>query len=165
MLFYRDLGKSFINTQKIHYQTILSFPTVILLGKTGNGKSSLGNFLLNKNFFKVSAHTTSETFEPKKGIDYKERIGIKDILGFNDSEGRDQVHYEKIMRFIKNDYVTFSLLVFSFKETKLSSDVKELIKIYCNIFNFEFFKHMGIVFAKTFEKKKNNLKLLKLYFI
>ena len=40
-----------------------SFPTVILLGKTGNGKSSLGNFLLDKTFFKVSSHSESETFE------------------------------------------------------------------------------------------------------
>ena len=47
-----------------------SFPTVILLGKTGNGKSSLGNFLLDKTFFKVSSHSESETFESKIGINY-----------------------------------------------------------------------------------------------
>jgi len=138
-----------------------SFPTVILLGKTGNGKSSLGNFLLDKTFFKVSSHSESETFESKIGINYYKGIGIIDTPGFNDSQGRDQQHYENIMRFIKNENITCSLLVFSFQETKLSSDVQELIKIYCNIFNFEFFNHVGLVFSRTFEKKKNKLRELK----
>lgn len=65
------------------------------------------------------------------------------------------------MRFIKNENITCSLLVFSFQETKLSSDVQELIKIYCNIFNFEFFNHVGLVFSRTFEKKKNKFRELK----
>lgn len=147
--------------KSLHYPLFFRFPTVVLLGKTGSGKSSLGNFLLNKIFFKVSSHTESETFISKIGINHDEGFGIIDTPGFNDSLGRDQQHYENIMRFIKNKYITSSLLVFNFKETKISSDVQELIKIYCNIFNFEFFNHMGLLFSKTFEKKERKLRELK----
>lgn len=66
-----------------------------------------------------------------------------------------------IIKFIKIKYITSFLLVFNFEETRLSSDLQELIKIYYNIFNLDIFNHMGLVFTKTFRKNKDELNSLK----
>ena len=136
-------------------------PITVLLGKTGNGKSCLGNFLLDYNIFKVSNKPDSETIDSTIGINYRKNFCVIDTPGLNDSQGRDQIHYENIIKFIKNKYITSFLLVLNFEETRLSSDLQELIKIYCNIFNFDIFNHMGLVFTKTFCKNKNRLNSLK----
>lgn len=136
-------------------------PITVLLGKTGNGKSCLGNFLLDYDIFKTSSKPESETVDLKIGVNYSKDFCVIDTPGLNDSQGRDQMHYENIIKFIKNKFITSFLLVFSFEETRFSLDLQELIKIYCNIFNFDIFNHMGLVFTKTYEKNKNRLNSLK----
>ncbi len=136
-------------------------PIVVLLGKTGNGKSCLGNFLLDNNIFKTSSKPESETVDLKIGINYSKDFCVIDTPGLNDNQRRDQMHYQNIIKFIKNKYITSFLLVFNFNETRLSLDLQEFIKIYCNIFNFEIFNHLGLVFTKTYDKNKNRLNSLK----
>ena len=143
-------------------QVQIRMPSIfVLLGKTGHGKSSLGNFLLEYNKFGVSDKPESKTDETEIGYNYSKNFGIIDTPGLNDSKGRDQIHYEKMIRFIQSRKITSFLLVLNYQEPRLSSDMKDLIKIFCNIFNFEAFEHLGIVFTKFYETSKKRAKELK----
>jgi hypothetical protein len=44
-------------------------------------------------------------------------------------------------------------MVLNYYEPKFSSDLQEILKIYCNIFNFDFFQHFGLVFSKAYVSK------------
>ena len=136
-------------------------PSVVLIGKTGDGKSALGNFLLNRNYFTTSSNPDSETIETKIATNFEDNINVIDTPGLNDSKGRDQKHYENIIQFIKNENITSFLLVLNFSDTRLSLDRQEMIKIYCNIFNINIINQMGLVFTKAFVKNKNTFNELK----
>ena len=88
---------------------------VVLLGCTGDGKSSLGNVLLGfepndqENGFKTSAglrsctdgtyHITGKWF----GMEEKPTITVVDTPGFSDGEGRDNEHRRRILETLKTE--------------------------------------------------------------
>lgn len=141
---------------------------ILLIGYTGNGKSSLGNFLLGQKVFKVSANPNSETdITEKRTVD---NLTIIDTPGFSDSNGKDKdnEHMSFMIKYIKQlQYLNGILIVISCYTIRSSTDFKNMIKQICNIFHFETFQNIGIVFSNYCgkPKKKEELKKNKIEFV
>ena len=75
--------------------------TILLLGVTGNGKSTLGNVLLGKKVFKVGNNIDSCTSQTQieSSIVNGTQINIIDTPGFDDSNGNDIGNIEKMINY------------------------------------------------------------------
>lgn len=132
---------------------------ILLLGETGNGKSSLGNFIAGRECFKVSNDPNSCTIEvvgEKSQID--KDIFIIDTPGFQDTNGNDRKNFNKILDYIiKLKKLELILLVFNFNNPRFSIYYQNLIKFLCDVFPKNFCKHVGFVFTNYDHNYQNKI--------
>ena len=132
---------------------------IVLLGSTGVGKSSFGNYILKSDNFIESNKTESCTDEIKccKGKENTEveNLYIIDTPGISDSKGRDEYFAKLISKELKYKYtndINSFLLLFNINNSRLSLELKKLLYYYCLMFPIkDFWNHVGIVFTFSYE--------------
>lgn len=136
---------------------------LVILGATGDGKSSLGNYILNKkDLFRVSDDPESETKETlgHNGINGAEDIFVIDTPGLSDSRAEDKKHIVDMVNYIKDHKdIQAIIIVFNFNQDRLASYLITMIKIFNDIFqNDDFWYHVGFVFTKYYKGMREKFK-------
>ena len=139
---------------------------IVLIGETGNGKSSLGNFILGSSEFEVSEDPdscTKDTIQKISKLDPE--VGVVDTPGLQDSNGEDKQNYDKMLKIFEEiKHLHFIVVVLNFTNARLTSSIQFMLKFLCSVFPKNFSLHVGIVFThydhdyQTKIYKKKNLK-------
>lgn len=132
---------------------------ILLLGETGVGKSSLGNFLLGQGLFKVNDTPDAVTLE----IEKIERNGLTiiDTPGFNSPRG-DIENFKNIMYYIKSlGELNGIIIVMNSRENRISEAIQTMLKMICNTFEYRYFNNISFVFTRFCSKRKELEKIRK----
>ena len=147
---------------------------IVLIGATGVGKSQLGNFILNKECFKVLDTINSETGEISEGTSLIKEMNINvtivDTPGLNDTGGQDKKIMDKIVNKFKNDNsIDGLILVYSFRNLRKLQKSKELLDNLKKIFGEDLLKsRLKVIFTNSVvgeerdnedEKTERNIKV------
>ena len=136
---------------------------IVILGRTGSGKSQLCNFIIqdksNKKY-KVSDEFNSQTKEPQiehyiRKVNNKDiELELIDTAGCSDSEGEDEENFKKFIIKLKEiKSIDFFLLLFNFEDPRIDDNNRDFIKFIANTFTpMEFFNHLAIIFTHYKEK-------------
>ena len=106
--------------------------TILLLGATGDGKSQLGNFILNNpTAFKVSDDIYSETKETRGeyGINGAEDLFVIDTPGLQDTNEKDKEILNQMASYVKSHQILHAIIiVLNFEVDRLSSYIQDMLK-------------------------------------
>jgi len=132
---------------------------IIVVGETGNGKSTLCNYILNGKKCKESNLSESCTFNVSghmaNDVSKFPNVFMIDTPGLADSKGRDQDIINKIREELKINYaigIKSIIIVQNVNVQRLSSESQRQIYLYCKLFsNPDFWYHVGIAFTFCYE--------------
>ena len=122
--------------------------SVLLLGQTGTGKSTLGNFLIGEEIFEESDEPDSCTMKTNyKNSKLNPEMNVIDTPGIQDSNNNDNSNYEEMVKVIKGiKNIHLILIIFNFLSPRLTASIQYMIKFLSNVFpNLP--DHLGIVFT------------------
>jgi tRNA U34 5-carboxymethylaminomethyl modifying GTPase MnmE/TrmE len=146
---------------------------IVLVGETAVGKSQLGNFILNKECFKVGNTINSETGEISEETSLIKEMNINvtivDTPGLNHTGGQDKKIMDKIVNKFKNDNsIDGLILVYSYRNLRKVQKSKELLDNLKQIFGEDLLQNrLKVIFTNSVvgeerdneDEKERNIKV------
>lgn len=140
--------------------------SIILIGETKAGKSTLGNFLLGRDEFKSGYDIYSITKELKvEKISDNSNISVIDTPGVYDSGNKDEENFKNALNKINADKNKFNislvLLVLNLANPSFDEKFQYMLKFVCRVFPKNLADHVGIVFTRSINYFTNEKELAK----
>ena len=134
-----------------------NFTNIILLGETGNGKSTLGNEILGYNAFKVGNDIGSGTQITigKKGKGDNANFFVIDTPGLPDSNELDKEQMIQLVEYVKeHKELNAIIIVLNYQQVRFPYNIQTMLKLFCNIFKTEDIgSHIAFIFTNSFTKR------------
>lgn len=109
--------------------------SLLLFGKSGSGKSTIANYLLNKNLFIIGENTVQETTNIT--VKFNEKYLITEMIGIGETEYGIVPHYDalnKNINYLKKCNNSYDLLCYVVQAGRFDYEDYKLWKDFANLF-------------------------------
>ena len=123
---------------------------IALIGKTGNGKSSTGNMILQRKQFECAASANGVTFRIQSEFGHFQNSDFKltDTPGVFDPVKSDEEIINELKKVIDELHPGPHVFLIVLKSTRFTEEDKMSVKVLGDIFGQEVFKHSIVVFTR-----------------
>ena len=147
-----------------NFNSLYNTKNILLIGETGQGKSTLGNYILDEDIFVTSDNHDACTQDFKIGTSSKlPGICVIDSPGLNDRKRPDSYILNNLANFLKNNIKNLHLILLTVKydNPRISSTVEKMIKKLCEIFPKNLVYHIIIVFTNYDNERETKIMEIK----